>query len=101
VYRLQHADHVKELAEALERAIPSGAAAVPIQVTQTSLGIRISGGRMGSINHYAFSAVSGRMTDEAATALADLILKLTRSPSRHDLIRGREGVFHVVAECSN
>jgi hypothetical protein len=101
VHRLRRADHIKEVAEALERAIPTGASPVPIQITQTSLGIQISGGRVGSARHYAFSAVSGTMTDETAATLADLILKLIRSRSPHDLIRGPKGVFHIVAECSN
>ena len=98
VHRLRRADHLKEVAETLECAFTSVAATPQIHVSRTSLGIQISGGRLGGVDHYALSAVRGTMTDETAATLADLILKLRRNAGRHDLFRGREGVFHLVTD---
>jgi prolipoprotein diacylglyceryltransferase len=98
VHRLRRADHLKEVAEAIERALAPTASTEQIHVSRTSLGIQISGGRLGGVDHYALSAAGGTMTAETAATVADLILELRRHPSRHDLIRGREGVFHLVAD---
>jgi prolipoprotein diacylglyceryltransferase len=98
VHRLRRADHLKEVAEAIERAFAPTASTEQIHVSRTSLGIQISGGRLGGVDHYALSAVGSPMTDETAATVAELILELRRHPSRHDLIRGREGVFHLVAD---
>ena len=96
-HRLWRADHLKEVAEAIDRTFASASPAGQIHVSRTSLGIQISGGRLGGVDHYALSAAGGTMSAETAATLADLILELRRHPSRHDLIRGREGVFHLVA----
>jgi hypothetical protein len=97
-HRLRRADHLKEVAEALERAYTSSPATPQIHVSRTSLGIQISTGRLRGVDHYTLSAVRGTMTDETAATLADLIFTLRRNAVRHDLIRGREGVFHLVSD---
>jgi hypothetical protein len=40
------------------------------------------------------------LSRDAAAAVADLIHTLRRHHGGHDLIRGREGVFHVVADAA-
>jgi hypothetical protein len=97
-HRLQGADHVKEVADALERACRPAQAASAIHVSRTSLGIQISGGRLNGAEHYALSSVDGAMSDEAAATMADLIVALRPQLSQPSLVRGGEGVFHLIAQ---
>lgn len=108
-HRLLHPAHVKEIAEAVavasHRAIHPGPLAIQhvtpteVHVECTSLGLQISASSIttaaGALHHYALSWRQNLMTHEGATALARLILQLTRAPASYELMQGSQGVFHV------
>lgn len=107
--------HVKEIAEAVQRVAHSYAGNTAsaelntnlqnIPVACTSLGIRISTQRMknddSNIRHFAISSQKEMMTDRTATKLADLILKLRYPAGSGELIKGNQGVFHLLIHPSH
>ncbi len=115
-HRLLHPHHVKQVAQAIEQASewkPDASSNVPwtimpprhfnpaeVRVAQTSLGIQISASqtRRGAdcVYHYALSCRDGSMTEEAARTLADLMLLLTHASASNELVKGNQGVFHLV-----
>lgn len=96
LHRLLHHRHVREVAEALERARKQG-----LRVESTSLGVHLSTGEIqetgGPVCHYALSRRGAPLNAPAAEVLATLILRL-RHPAAEQtkLIAGGSGVFHLV-----
>lgn len=109
-YQLLHPYHIEQLAEAVERvtdlAMRRPAVTRPslmttdIEVGCTSLGVQVSTSRIkdvaGNISHYALSFRKGELTEEAAKALADLILRLRPHSGSTDLLKRDRGVFHLL-----
>lgn len=109
-YQLLHPNHVKEVAEAInslsklttERRAITKQNSIPenIPISCTSLGIRISGGKIkdmaGDIEHYTFSSQNGSMGEGVARTLANLIIQLRRPSDWNELITGNRGVFHLL-----
>jgi len=98
MYRLRRADHLNEVADAIERAL--SAAADPTTVSRTSLGLQISAGCLDGFEHYALSAPAGMMSTPVAITLADLIASLRGHPSGYDVVPGGDGVVHLVAHAT-
>lgn len=111
-YQVLHPHHVRELAEALAVAVrprpgegsppPAGdRTARTVYVADTSLGIRISGGTIdsggtGPVRHYTLSCRHGLMSEEIAEAVANLVVKLTGTAGRSELLSSGRGIFHLV-----
>ena len=107
--------HVKEIAEAVQRVAHSYAGTAVsaesntnlqnIPVACTSLGIRLSTQKVrnetDNIRHFAISSQKEMMTDRTATKLADLILKLRYPAGSGELIKGNQGVFHLLIHPSD
>ena len=109
-YQLTNPRHIRELAEAM-RAV-SGSATIQhhsssgsevsnnIPVRSTSLGILVSADqsteRVSELEHYALSCKDGKMTDEIARTVADIILTIKRSLRLKEFIKGEHGVYHLV-----
>jgi hypothetical protein len=112
---LLHPRHVKEIAEAMQIVFhPAAQGVLPktlnaikqdIQVAHTSLGIKISASRVndeaGITHHFALSSQSGMMTEEAASIISDLILKLKYPTGSIKLTKGNQGVFHLLIQPRN
>jgi hypothetical protein len=109
-HQLLHPRHVKEVAEAVSLALnpATGAEAtgqwtvlprknsIPVHVGCTSLGVQISGGKVGGADHYTLSRRDGRMTEEAARILAGLILQLRQAMGAGEFVKGNRNVFHLL-----
>jgi prolipoprotein diacylglyceryltransferase len=109
-HRLSHPRHIQELAEVLERvsALAPAAAALAsqnpapgaVRVLSTSEGVQVSATRIerasGAMIHYAFSFEDGTMNDRAARTLTRLILQLRRVGGSGEMIKGHQGVYHLV-----
>lgn len=98
--QLFHPKHIRELAAALAEVSAPKVGPKGVRVARTSLGVQLSVGRIltdaGSMNHYAMSLESGGMTGETAADLAGLIIQLKRLSGTNQVIRGREGIYHLV-----
>ena len=113
-HKLLHPRHVNEVAEAVrldsclatEKRDGSGNSPnyPDVHVSSTSLGIQISADRIGtgadSVVHYTLSCWRGAMPDGTARSLAQLILQLRHLPESSDLVRGSQGVFHLLIHSS-
>lgn len=107
---LSNPRHIRELVElvnlisnrvsdktmvACGRTLP---AVVPMGVT--SLGIHLSAGHIidadRSIDHFAISSESGKMTEATAKRVANLIARMRPTCSADRLIDGGNGVFHLL-----
>jgi hypothetical protein len=98
--------HIQEIAETLAhsaaRAASGSAAAASgepaaVHVGCTSLGLRLSAGRIGEgVAHVTFSMQDRALPEDAARAIADLILHLRLSNSPGRLARSNRGVFHLL-----
>jgi prolipoprotein diacylglyceryltransferase len=113
-HRLLHPRHIKEVAEAMELASSPATEtkaagqwtvlprkdSVPIHIRHTSLGIQISGGKVGDAAgdtyHYTLSCRDGGMTEETARILAGLILQLRRTICAGEFVKGNRNVFHLL-----
>ncbi len=97
-FNLLLARHIQEVAGAVDAA--AMCTQTPISVGCTSLGYRISAGRIetpaGWIHHYTFSKKDGTISQQAAQALAELILKLKHLGSSGEVVKGKEAVFHLL-----
>ena len=108
-YRLLNPGHVKEVAEALERL--SGATTRLKETRQesdqndillecTPLGIQISSSKIHSAAGCAFlyglSSRNETITQEEARTMAGLILQLKHPDRSSELIKGNEGIFHLL-----
>ncbi|MGA9770393.1 MAG: prolipoprotein diacylglyceryl transferase family protein [Blastocatellia bacterium] len=114
-YQLLHPRHIKEVAEAVElvssrktkRASVARQSSVSesIHIACTSLGVQVSASHVknvaGDIYHYALSGRNGALTEEAATAVAKLILQLKPASGSNELIRGDCSVFHLLIHSAN
>jgi hypothetical protein len=104
-HRLLHPRHVRELAETMRtltrregepRADEEGAPVVaPVPVRCTSLGVLISASE-GGAGHYALSCRDGRMDEETARSLADLICRLRGRPAADAHLLVRRAIFHLI-----
>lgn len=113
-FQLLHPRHVREIIGAVnhlelswQQAEPDSKSsrwALRIHVVRTSLGYRISGGRsvIGSrtLKHYSLSRDGESISLRAAEVLSHLFACLEESPDSLQLIRGREGVFHILLDVS-
>jgi prolipoprotein diacylglyceryltransferase len=109
-YKLLHPDHIKEIAEAIERIneglkgdiFPRENTPANICLSQTTLGIMISAGKIedskGRIYHYALSGKNCFMNEERAKTLMDLILKLRHFSHTSEIVKGDKGVFHLLVQ---
>jgi hypothetical protein len=92
--------HIREIAGAVGAATACDCAHPHVPPAHTSLGYRVSAGRIkaanGHIHHYAFSYEKGIMSEEAIHALSDLTLKLKHPGSTAEVVKGSEGVFHLL-----
>jgi prolipoprotein diacylglyceryltransferase len=99
-YNILLARHIREVAGAVDAAATCTYAEPHISVGRTSLGYRISAGRIetpaGGIHHYAFSKEHDAISRQAAQALAELTLKLKHPGSPGEVVAGNEGVFHLL-----
>jgi hypothetical protein len=96
-YKLLHPLHVKEVALAIAPRDTNGTGKVKVRCT--SLGLLISTSRIKSggenIDLYTLSSSKTTLTEDAARALADLLLRL-RPAASNEFIRGKSGVFHLL-----
>jgi hypothetical protein len=101
-HHLLHPYHIREIAQALQHI--TNVVPVDIRVQQTSLGIQLSFSQIeseaGILYHYALSCRKGDMAEEMARRLARLIVQLKHPLSSSELIRGNQGVFHVLVDPS-
>ncbi len=124
-YKLLHPDHIKEIAESIERISDNASMTCPthsplmkvglkggifpgeyipanICLSQTSLGIQISASKIkrgeGSVFHYALSNKNQVMREENAKALSELILKLKHPLISGEVLKGDKGVFHLLIQ---
>jgi hypothetical protein len=71
-----------------------------VSVDCTSLGIQMSASKIKQsgeyIYLYALSQQNGTMAEETAKALADLICQLRQSVNSSKLVKGSQGVFHLL-----
>jgi len=99
-YNILFARHIREVAGAVDAATAGNCAHPKVSVACTSLGYRISAGKIerdkGCVQHYAFSHEKGTMSEKAAQTLSDLTLKLKHPGSTAEVVRGGEGVFHLL-----
>jgi hypothetical protein len=98
--QLVHPRHIREMAEAISRLGKPSARGEEISVQVTSLGLQISSGTVAvqrdRIEHYSLSRKTGRLSGAEARALAALLLRLRPGTASGTIIRGHEGVFHLV-----
>lgn len=98
LHQLLHPYHLKEIAEVLQRG--NGTVRADIRVEQTSLGMQLSCSQIesehGHFYHYALSSQNGDMTEAMAGALAKLILQIRHRADPGKLIKGNQGVFHLL-----
>jgi prolipoprotein diacylglyceryl transferase len=115
-HRLLHPRHVREVAEAMSLVSSTSAEikatgqwtvlprnnSIPIHIGCTSLGVQISGGKVGGAAgdtyHYTLSCRDGGMTEETARILAGLILQLRRVTGAGALVKGNRDVFHLLIQ---
>src|SRR4051812_20040407 len=83
--------HVRELAALLGRAEAGGVNSVP-KVLSTSLGLRVTYGTGGGVDHWTLSGA----TPTAAQAMARVILSTRRPDADAELVRGPGDLLHVV-----
>jgi hypothetical protein len=109
-YQLLHPNHVREVASALDlvsilttgETAVSGPNSTPvnIHIACTSLGVQISASKIKNgascIHCYALSHQNGTMIEEIARILAELITQLKHPSGSNELIKGNQGVFHLL-----
>ncbi len=95
-FQLLRADHMEEVARALGSGSSSSTA-----VSRTSQGIQVSSDRLqteaGVLAHVALSRADGLLSDQEAATLAGLVLQLLPQAGEAQLIRGEQGVMHLLA----
>ena len=96
-HRLLQPRHVREVAQILASLSSPLPESLPVRVSSTSLGIRISAGAAGAIHHYALSSQQEPLREDSARLLADLIRQLRHPGSSSRLVSGK-GVFHLLVE---
>lgn len=102
---LLHPRHVKELAETIdlisnETGIKKHKGSPPVPVECTSMGIQISTGRIHGTNehicHYAVSQRNGLITEKTAQLLGSLIHRLRHPLDSLEIMKGNQGIFHLL-----
>jgi hypothetical protein len=98
--QLTHPEHVRELIELASRrreTAQHGLATIPIG--STSLGLRISAGRIANegdeVYHYALSRADG-LTEATVKSLAKAIARLQSLSDPIEVVAGTSGVFHLL-----
>lgn len=94
-FSLLRADHIQEVARALSNDSSS------VLLSRTSQGIQISADHLhteaGDLAHVALSRADGPLNDQEAAVLAGLVLQLRPPAAEAQLIRGQQGVIHLLA----
>lgn len=94
-HRLLQPAHVSEVAGMLAALDHGSPGSIPVACT--SLGVRMSSGRLpGGEAHYALSLREEEMTETAARILGKLIVGLRHPSHGMELVRGSHGVFHLL-----
>ncbi len=110
VHRIFHPLHVSEFAEAVELSsaliehrvmAPNHDPAIPfVNVVRTSLGVRVSSGRIkharGEIYHYSLSREEGLLSYSAAISLAYLIQHIQHPNVVSEFGLGNGGVYYLL-----
>jgi hypothetical protein len=98
--QLVHTKHIREIAETISQLGTRAKVSSEIHVQVTSLGLRISSGIVSAegdqIEHYSFSRQNGGLESSEARALAALLLRLRPDSASGTIVKGREGVFHLI-----
>jgi hypothetical protein len=101
-HRLLMPAHIAELAAALDRtpAYDNSPALTSIMVAATSENLQISTGVLirdqRPCYHYTISRRGMPLSYAAAQAAAELILHIRHPAEQHELVKGGNGVFHVI-----
>lgn len=105
-YPLLDAKHISELAETVRRLTSPTATDVPGasqhtgNVVRTSRGLQLSTGLTdtgeGRVRHYTMSRPGDPLAHGEARVLGTLLTLLTDPRDRAELVRGGEGVFHLL-----
>ena len=109
-HRLLSPGHVHEVAEAValltNLAFAPGSAPGPldirhhVNVARTSLGIRLSTGRVaageGDVRHFTLSSRDGTLEKADAHALFNLVVQLQRRHGRTEIHAAQAGAFHLL-----
>ena len=102
VHQLLHPHHIKEVAEVLQHEIDI--TSMDLDVRRTSLAIQLSAGMIkgetGDIRHYTLSQQQGDMTEETSKILAKLIVQLKHPFNSYKVIKGRQGIYHLLIDAS-
>jgi hypothetical protein len=98
--QLVHPKHIREIAEAISHLGKRSTDCAGILVQVTSLGLRISLGIVSAeqdqIEHYSFSRQAPGLSGSEAQAVAALLLRLRPGAASGTIVRGHEGVFHLI-----
>lgn len=100
-YALNDPRHVRELANALERAYETSSNGA-INMERTSLGIQVSAGQREDnglpVRYYTISSSSqnGPLTPEKAAIIARLILELRHPDGNTRIVTSRTGIYHLL-----
>jgi len=108
-FELLHPRHVREIIEALHHLrlasqkcedVTAAEDSVIVHVVRTSLGYRISSGRLAAesrtVTHFSLSKDGTTLPLRAARLLSDLLLRLNENADSFELIHSGTGVFHVL-----
>jgi hypothetical protein len=100
-YRLTSPRHVREFAQAVERAY-AGTSALEtstVHVERTSQGVQVSASRIeseaGDIYHYALSGPA-TTSEEAIRALVGVICRRWHPAAWGEIVTGSQGVHHLL-----
>ena len=98
-HKLLLPSHIREVALAIEAGHEVNGRP-NVKVGRTSLGVLISTSQIktpeADINLYTLSSAGDELTENAARAVARLLLRLRPSAASNELIRGGCGVFHLL-----
>ena len=90
--RITESSHIEEMMR-----IKWSSASQPVNVLTTSLGINISGSRIGERFQYTLSSKKIKLNDSLAKKLASVLL-LRHQKSSMKIITEKQGIFHVIFE---
>jgi prolipoprotein diacylglyceryltransferase len=99
-FQLLQPRHLKEIALAMRISERPSRGLTHVRVAGTSLGILVSGGRIGNADadmvHYAVSSHAERLSRRTAATLARLIVQLTPHSGPPQFVEGSRGVMHIL-----
>jgi hypothetical protein len=95
--------HMKEIAEIVESLSASPLLPdISISVARTSFGIQISSGivtrKADQICHFSISGQNDRISEDSARMIASSILLFKRYRGKSELVRGNNGVYHLLLD---